>query len=712
MRASIPPTSPKRIPPARRTTIASLVRADWFRCAVLAAVSILIHSPALQGQRIWDDQYLAHDNPFIKSPLLIPEAFRHYLFLDSFSAHYRPIQNISYIFDYFFWNTDEFGFHVTNILLHVGSGILLYFLLRRLFASLFFGRLPLAVRNRAQARSPWISNGAFLVSLLWVVHPAHSAAVDYISGRADSLAFFFAAAGWLLFLKAQTLPRTVVRFMVYGLAATAGLFALLSREIACVWIVLFVSHLLRFEKGILFRRRLGAVVCCVLLFAIYAGLRQLPGERATAQAQAGWTVPVRTVLMARSLGDYARLMIFPANLHMDRTVVDPTGWRSNPDWRRNIGTEYLSILGLLLLAVLVYGGIKKGRGQHLRVFGASWFIAAYLPISNVVQLNATVAEHWLYLPAVGFLIFVFGFAMELPIRSRPVAIASAIIALSGLSVRSFARSGDWADEETFYQRTLAVGGESARISVNLAQAYARRGDYTAAEKILRRVLERTPDYPTAQINLGNVLLHQGKPAEAEKFFRSLFNADTRISKEYPRTWVAAVNLAVVRHKAGDDKGAFAVLETERAAHPGIWELIIYEAELRREVQEPGAALALVEEFAREHWWHYGAAVALGRLYAETGDVARADVALSHASWLDVHDAEALHLIALIKLRQNHLEEAFRAQRRAVSRQPDQPSQYILLSNILEKMGRSDEAHAALAQVSRLRVLAGNQTIIN
>ena len=229
---------------------------------------------------------------------------------------------------------------------------------------------------------------------------------------------------------------------------------------------------------------------------------------------------------------------------------------------------------------------------------------------------------------------------------------------------------------------------------------------------MRRVLERTPDYPTAQINLGNVLLHQGKPAEAEKFFRSLFNADTRISKEYPRTWVAAVNLAVVRHKAGDDKGAFAVLETERAAHPGIWELIIYEAELRREVQEPGAALALVEEFAREHWWHYGAAVALGRLYAETGDVARADVALSHASWLDVHDAEALHLIALIKLRQNHLEEAFRAQRRAVSRQPDQPSQYILLSNILEKMGRSDEAHAALAQVSRLRVLAGNQTIIN
>src|SRR5207248_1756363 len=156
--------------------------------------------------------------------------------------------------------------------------------------------------------------------------------------------------------------------------------------------------------------------------------------------QAGWTAPVRSVLMTRALGDYARLMIFPTNLHMDRTVVDLAGWRSNSDWRRDIGTEELSILGLLLLASFVYGGIKKGRGQRLRIFGVSWFIAAYLPISNIVQLNATVAEHWLYLPAVGFLIFLFGFAIEVPIRYRPVATALAIIALSGLSVRSFVRS--------------------------------------------------------------------------------------------------------------------------------------------------------------------------------------------------------------------------------------------------------------------------------
>jgi Flp pilus assembly protein TadD len=47
----------------------------------------------------------------------------------------------------------------------------------------------------------------------------------------------------------------------------------------------------------------------------------------------------------------------------------------------------------------------------------------------------------------------------------------------------------------------------------------------------------------------------------------------------------------------------------------------------------------------------------------------------------------------------------RLQRRAVARQPDEPSQYVLLSDILERMGRNEEARSALAKVLRLRALA-------
>ena len=44
--------------------------------------------------------------------------------------------------------------------------------------------------------------------------------------------------------------------------------------------------------------------------------------------------------------------------------------------------------------------------------------------------------------------------------------------------------------------------------------------------------------------------------------------------------------------------------------------------------------------------------------------------------LDVHDPEALNLIALLDVRQDKLEDACKAQRRAVARQPDQPRQYL------------------------------------
>src|SRR5205807_353029 len=476
-------------------------------------------SPALQGQRIWDDQYLSYENPFIKSPLLVMEAFRHYLFLDSFSAHYRPVQNISFIVDYFFWNTNEFGFHLTNVLLHAGSGVLLYFLLRQLFASLCLSRRPLPVRARALRQMPWISHAAFVIALLWAVHPVHSAAVDYISGRADSLAFFFAAAGWLLFLRARCIAqRPLACAFIYFLAVICGLLALLSREIGLVWVALFATHILFIERRVSLRIRIGALACCLGLLGLYASLRQLPEHRLGPPAQAGWTAPVRAALMARSLGDYGRLIVFPANLHMERTIFDASSCRSNADWREAIGAEYLSLLGLVLLAGLVCGSIKEGRGQAVRIFGAGWFLAAYLPVSNIVQLNASVAEHWLYLPLVGFLIFLSGCAFELPTRFLRLVTAIAIIAVIGLSVRSFMRSGDWANEETFYKRTFEAGGTSPRVAVNLGHIYAGRGAYVEAERIFRTVLDQVPGYPLAQNNLADVLWRQGKTKEAEILF--------------------------------------------------------------------------------------------------------------------------------------------------------------------------------------------------
>ena len=686
------------------------LQTHWLRVLLLVLVGVAVRSPALSGELIWDDRYLARDDPFIKSPLLILEAFRHHLFLDPSSGHYRPVQNISFIVDYFFWNTDTYGFHLTNVLLHVASGVLLYFLLRKLLSSLQPAQEQ--TNERPKTIGFDLSLAAWFVALLWTVHPVHSAAVDYISGRADSLSFLFASGAWLLLLTGRTSSTTGRRVVFYICAAASALLALCSREIACIWMAVFLLHLVIFEKNVSARAKSLTFFCCLGLLAVYGGLRQLPEQRSASSVASPWSAPTRAVLMLRALGDYGRLMIFPSNLHMERNVLDGRNYASTRSWRNSIESEYLSIAGAVVLLALAAGSCRRGRGQRLRIFGAAWFLVGYLPVSNLFDLNATVAEHWLYLPSVGFLLFLAGCCADLPARHGRALVAFSCLGVLALSARSAIRSSDWVTEETFYSRTRAAGGTSERVSVNLGSIYSRRGEHAQAEALFRDVLKTMPDDPLAKHNLADVLVRQGRKEEAEVLLAAATQAAAESSKEYPRTWVAALRLARLRHSEGDDASALAILEKARGDYPEIWEIISLESELVRRTRGPEAALRLVEDFARRHWWHYGASVALGRLFAEKGDVERAAAALRHASRLDVHDAEALNLIARMRLRQNQLQQAYESQRRAVSRQPDQPRQYLLLSDILEKMGRSDEARAMIARVEQMQAMAQSHTAAN
>ena len=79
---------------------------------------------------------------------------------------------------------------------------------------------------------------------------------------------------------------------------------------------------------------------------------------------------------------------------------------------------------------------------------------------------------------------------------------------------------------------------------NLGQVYANRGEYAKAEATLRKVLRVSPDYPIARSNLAEVLLREGHKKEAEELLASTTKATETTRKEYPRTWIAVLNLAL------------------------------------------------------------------------------------------------------------------------------------------------------------------------
>lgn len=671
-----------------------------FQVLLLVLLGVAVRAPALSGQLIWDDEFLARDNPFIKSPLLILETFRHYLYFDSLSVHYRPVQNLSYMLDYWLWDRNTFGFHLTNVLLHVGAGILLFFLLLRLLPGLQSpANLPAASGGKVKPGRMEIA--AFFAALIWMVHPVHSAAVDYIAGRADSIAFFFAAAGWLLFLRASLSLALRRRIALYSLAAFLALLALCGRETAAIWLAVFLLHTLCFRKDFGRKAKLATLGACLTLLAAYGALRHLPESRPAHSFSGEFPAPMRVALMFRAMGDYGRLLVFPSNLHMERTVLAPDEYVNRQSWLRSGNIEYLSIVGLGTLAVLTTGCFLRGKRQTMRVFGTLWFLAGFLPISNLINLNATVAEHWLYLPSVGLLIFVAGSVLDLPAWTRRPALAAASCAVLGLSVRSAVRSNDWVSQETFYERTIAAGGGTMRMLICLGHVYADQGHDAKAEDLFRRILSARPDYDVARTNLGAVLAKQHKDKEARALLAAATGNAKVTPQDTPRGWQAARNLAMLLHAQKDDAAAIAQLEQARAAYPGVWDLISSESELLRQQHDSRRALQLVGEFASKHWWHYDAALALGRLYAQAGDAENAAKSLQHASELDIHEVAALNLIARLRLRQNRLADACRVQKRAVARQPDAPMQYALLSDILERMGQTAAAKDAIAEVARL-----------
>jgi len=305
-----------------------------------------------------------------------------------------------------------------------------------------------------------------------------------------------------------------------------------------------------------------------------------------------------------------------------------------------------------------------------------------------------------------------GCVIDLPQRYYRPAAAFGCLAVAALGVRSAYRSSDWTSNETFAERTIAAGGGTNRVILLLGQAYAKRGDYAAAERLLRRAVQFSPDYPMARNNLADALAHEGKNEEAQALWAHSAECAVTERNDFPQTWIAALNLSHLLHKQHDDVGAIATLEKARPNYPDNWELISCETELLRESGQINHALDLIQDFAHKNWWHYRAWSGYGRLLAQKGDAEAAAAALRHASWLDIHETTALNLIVLIQMRQNRLEEALRTQKHALSRQPDEPRQYLLLSDVLEKMGRNEEARAALAQMSRLRELAGPQTAQN
>ncbi len=455
----------------------------------------LVYHNCLGGDFIWDDLGLVKNNIYIRGWSNLPVIFTQNIWsgVGEGSTLYRPLQIATYLLDYSLWNLNPAGYHFTNVLLHILAALTLYWLLCLLFKNQIL---------------------ALFSSLLFVAHPVQVEAVAYIAGRADPLAaifIFISFAFYLRFLQSK-------KMLILVMAGLSFILALLSRENALVLPALLLLYHYVFKKKLepkSFRPFLVIASVYIILRLAFKGtvFYDIPAASTLAQRTPGFLA---------ALASYSRILLQPFNLHME------------------YGNLYFSwfcpevLLGAGILLLLFAGILKSRQRQPLVCFSLSWFIITLLPSANLYPINAYMAEHWLYLPSIGFFViigqsFAFLYARG---RLRLLALAALICLLIFYTDLTIKQNAYWQSEKFFYKRTLFYGPSNARVHNNLGNLYLRSGNIDAAIKEYLRAIEISPGFAYAYRNLGDLYCTIGNPEAGIKMYLMAVRADPRYAPAY------------------------------------------------------------------------------------------------------------------------------------------------------------------------------------
>ena len=520
--------------------------------SLFALITILVYANSLYSPFIWDDQYLIAENHFIKSFRYIPEIFKHHLYYSSagVSNFYRPLQNLFLMVDYRLWKANPIGYHITNIIFHISCGFLIYLFINTLF------------KRRGVA---------FLVGLLFLVHPANSTVVNYIASRADSQATLFILLSLYLFVRYLRDAGQGFRYLIASIASFV--FALLSKEIAVI-----LPFLLLLTMPFVTDRKRGTIKDSIPFFvilAIYGLLRLTVLNFASPSTVDAPSLYIRLLTAPEAFVRLAGLLFFPSHIHIEKSIPYSSGL-----------FQLTTIVSLVILAAMIGSIFWVKRYSRMALFGLSWFFLALLPMSNIVPINATMADHWLYLSSLGFFLCVVGGSADLIERSSPdikrffkglslFLIAGALLTFSYLTVQ---QNNIWRDPLRFYQLALEHSPNSYRahneIGIiylgqdrldmaisefkqavalnpmfdqaydNMGVAYDKKGDFDNAISQYKRALEINPNNPKIYNNLGNAYNKTNRLNDAEETYKKAL----RLAPDFKSVYN---NLGVVYYKKRD-----------------------------------------------------------------------------------------------------------------------------------------------------------------
>ncbi len=485
-------------------------------CLLLALAVWVVFGQTLHHEFVnYDDDRYVYENSTITQGLNrsgIAWAFTH-----SHGDNWHPLTSLSHMLDCQFYGLKPGGHHLTNVLLHAATAIVLLLVFRNLTGAF------------------WPS--AF-VAAVFALHPLRVESVAWVAERKDVLSGLFFALTLGAYVRYVRRSETG-RSHAGGNHTRSHLRLLTSKD---YWLVLLL-----FALGLLSKPMLVTLPFVLLLLDYWplgrmrrgsptnvelkrfenhlgpnpATFRQLMIEKipflllsaascvATILAQESAIRSVQNLSFLSRIGNalvacavYIGQMFYPSGL----AVLYP-----HPGNQLSVWTVGLCGVVLIFLSV---SAVKWQRKRPYLLVGWLWYLGMLVPVIGFLQVGSHArADRYTYLPHLGLYVMVAWGAVDLCGAwrvCRAMLPAAAVVILTGLLVLAHIQTRHWRDSVSLWAHTLACTSGNFFAHNNLGNALAERGKLNAAIPHYERALQLKPSYAEAHINLGVALAQLGK----------------------------------------------------------------------------------------------------------------------------------------------------------------------------------------------------------
>lgn len=479
---------------------------------LIGILAFAVYANSLSNDFVFDDDSVVLSDPTIMSLSSIPKYFTGQEgFHKVIGKYWRPVISASYAIDYSIWGFNPIGFHLTNIIIHIINCLLFFKMLLLMF--------PLGARKKTKQYEYVLLAGA----AVFAVHPIHTEAVTWVSGRTDSFSFTFFIAAFIYYLKYSS-SGDVKRANTYIiLMSIFFMLAVLAKEMAITLpaaVILYdiisgkVNNIRALKKKA-FVYMLLVGLSILYLFLRWLVLKDVP-ERVTYFYFYGKDLTTMILTMLQTLPLYFRLLIVPVGL-----VYHYSGYLPYVNTIDNLNV----LFALFFIIVMIAFAIIFYKRSPIISYSILFFFLTLLPVLNIVPTMNFMAERFLYIPSiiVSLLIIVLLFRIS-TLKSKNVFYTLTILLIAVYSYLTIQRNPEWKNNDALF---MSAEGKPGTVTyVNIGNIYANKNELDKAEVYYRKAIDLRDESLIANNNLGKIFMVKGNYDSAYHYMMKAYYLDT------------------------------------------------------------------------------------------------------------------------------------------------------------------------------------------